>query len=124
MWSRHRTDRPLHGSESVARVLDPAFGLLVWAVHLLAVYIAAALACQLGAGNAGPGTRTLLLSALVAVTLIADVAVLLHAARRRRQARAQDLTDFRLSLTLGLDALAAISIAWQLFPILLAPLCR
>jgi hypothetical protein len=33
-------------------------------------------------------------------------------------------TRFRLVLTLGLDAIAALAIVLQLLPILLAPLCR
>jgi hypothetical protein len=119
-----RADRPLVRSESVARVLDPAFGLFVWALHLLAVYITAAVACVLGLGGASPSAQSAFLWALVALTLVAGAAVLVHGARRYWQTRALPDKRFRLSLTLGLDAIAALAIVWQLFPVLLAPLCR
>jgi undecaprenyl pyrophosphate phosphatase UppP len=117
-------DRPLARAGAVARVLDPAVGLFVWALHLLVVYIAAAVACVLGLADASASARTLFPWALVALTLLAEAAALVHGARRYAQTRSLPDQRFRLALTVGLDAIAALAIVWQLFPILLAPLCR
>jgi uncharacterized membrane protein len=104
------------------RLLDPAFGLCVWAVHFLAVYVAAALACALGAA-AGSRVRWSLTIALGIATVAAVALVLLHAMRRYRQQRRVPDLRFRMSVTAGCDSIAAVAIAWQLFPILLVPMC-
>jgi hypothetical protein len=106
------------------RVLDPAFGLFIWALHLLAVYIAAAVGCVLGLGGTSRSVQAAFLLALVGLTLLAEAAAIVHGARRYRTIRAVPGTRFRLVLTLGLDAIAALAIVLQLLPILLAPLCR
>jgi hypothetical protein len=108
---------------TLRRLLDPAFGLFVWAAHFLAVYIGAAVACALGLGMAGEGARTIFLTVLVALTVVATTVVLAHAVWRHRQYR--DLPDqhFRMVLTIGNDAIATVGILWQLFPILLVPVC-
>jgi hypothetical protein len=46
-----------------------------------------------------------------------------HAVRRYRQQRGVIDQHFRMSITIGADAIATLAIAWQLFPILLVPLC-
>jgi hypothetical protein len=112
--SRARTLSPL---------LDAAFGFFVWAVHFLAIYIAAAVACQLGLGEASPGSRTTFLTALALVTVAAAALVLLHAARRYRQQHEVPDQRFRMSVTIGGDAIAVVAIAWQLFAVFLVPLC-
>jgi hypothetical protein len=124
MLFRHRVDPPLAQAESVVRVLDAAFGLFIWALHLLAVYIAAAVGCVLGLGGTSPSVQTAFLVALVALTLGAEAAAIVHGARRYWQTRALPDQRFRVVLTLGLDAIAALAIVLQLLPILLAPLCR
>jgi hypothetical protein len=50
---------------TLRRLLDPAFGLFVWAAHFLVVYVGAAVACVLGLGTADEGTRTTFLTVLV-----------------------------------------------------------
>jgi hypothetical protein len=108
---------------TLRRLLDPAFGHFVWAAHFLAVYIGAAVACVLGLGAAGEGARTTFLTVLVVLTVMAAAVVLAHAVWRHRQYR--DLPDhrFRRVVTLGNAGIATVGIVWQLFPILLVPVC-
>lgn len=104
-------------------LLDMVFGFFVWVAHLLVVYIAAALFCGLGFGAAGPGTRTTFVAALALVTVAVAAVVLLHAVRRYRRRHETPEQRFRMGVTVGCDAIAVVGIAWQLFPILLVPLC-
>jgi hypothetical protein len=108
---------------TLRRLLDPSFGLFVWAVHFLAVYIGAAVACVLGLGAVGEGARTTFLAELVAMTVVATAIVVGHAIWRYRQYR--DLPDhqFRMMVTIGNAGIASVGIVWQLFPILLVPVC-
>jgi hypothetical protein len=108
---------------TLRRLLDPAFGLFVWAAHFLTVYIGAAVVCVLGLGAAGEGARTTFLAVLVVLTVVAGAVVLAHAAWRYRQYR--DLPDqrFRMVVTIGNAGIATVGIVWQLFPILLVPIC-
>jgi hypothetical protein len=108
---------------TLRRLLDPAFGLFVWAAHFLAVYVGAAVACVLGLGTAGEGARTTFLAVLVILTVVAAALVLAHAVWRHRQYR--DLPDhrFRMVLTIGNAGIATVGIVWQLFPLLLVPVC-
>src|SRR4029079_7739924 len=78
---------PHTGIGTLRRLLDPAFGLFVWAAHFLAVYIGAAVACVLGLETAGEGARTTFLAMLVALTIVAAAGVLGHAVWRHRQYR-------------------------------------
>jgi chromate transport protein ChrA len=94
---------------------------MLWAVHFLAVYVATALACVLGLGAAG--ARSGFVATLALVTVAAAAAALLHAAWRYRQQRAVPGLQFRMSVTIGCDAIASVAIIWQLFPILLVPPC-
>jgi hypothetical protein len=59
---RARTVRPL---------LDVAFGFFVWALHLLAIYITTAIACQLGLDAASANTRRAFLTILAIVAVVA-----------------------------------------------------
>jgi membrane protein implicated in regulation of membrane protease activity len=110
-------------AEGLAWLLDPAFGYFVWAAHLLAVYITAAVACVLGLGAASAATRSTFQATLALATVATAAVVLLHAARRYRQQREMPDLRFRMAVTIGGDAIAAVAIAWQLFPILLVPAC-
>ncbi|AEG91702.1 Hypothetical protein Rta_06240 [Ramlibacter tataouinensis TTB310] len=56
-------------------------------------------------------------------TAAAAAATLLHAARRYRQQHGVPDLHFRMSVTIGCDAIASVAITWQLFPILLVPAC-
>jgi hypothetical protein len=116
------TTRPGVG-ESVPALLDSAFGFFVWAAHLVAIYVATAVACALGPGAAGDGSRATFVTTLTLVTVAAIAVVLLHALRRYRQQRPVLEQHFRMSITVGSDALAAVAIAWQLMAIALAPMC-
>lgn len=108
-------------ADSVASLLDLAFGFFVWAAHLLVIYIGTAVACVLGLGAASTGSRTTFVISLGVVTLVSVAAVVLHGLRRYRQHRTQ--LPFRTSVTIGCDAIASVAIVWQLFPILLVPVC-
>ena len=108
---------------TLGRLLDPAFGLFVFAAHLLAVYVPTAVACQVGLGGAGEAVRASYQTGLALFTVAVAAIIVLHAFLRYRRFR--DLPDkrFRLTLTVGCDALATVAVLWQLFPILLTPLC-
>lgn len=108
---------------TVAPLLDPAFGFFIWAAHLLAVYIAAAIACALGLGTEPAGARSAFVTVLALVTVAAVAAVVLHAIRRYRGEREELDRRFRLAITIGGDALASVAIAWQLLAFLLVPVC-
>jgi hypothetical protein len=99
------------------------FGFFVWAAHLLAIYVTTALACQFGLGGADSSTRAGFAAALVVVTVVAAVVVALHALRRYRQQRDVPDRRFRMSVTIGCDAIATVAIAWQLVAISLIPIC-
>ena len=105
------------------RLLDPLFGYFAWAAHLLAVYIAAAVACQLGLGTAAPVARATFTAVLAIVTVGAAAVVVLHAVRRYRQNREARDAGFLVWVTVGNDAIATAGILWQLYSILLVPLC-
>lgn len=106
---------------AVAPLLDTAFGFFVWMAHLLTIYIATALMC--GFGLVARGARAPLLATLALVTLLAAAVVILHALRRWRQQRHAPDRRFRMTLTLGGDALATLAIVWQLLAVSLVPLC-
>lgn len=108
---------------TLRRLLDPAFGHFVWAAHFLAVYVGAAVACVLGLGTAGEGTRTTFVTVLVVLTVVAAAGVLGHAVWRHRQYRDHPDQRFRMALTIGNAGIATVGIVWQLFPILLVPAC-
>jgi hypothetical protein len=106
------------------RLLYPAFGFFAWAIHFLVVYIAAAVACVLGLGAADEAARSAFTTALVVVTVATAAGVLLHAWRtHRRHGEVRD-RRFLVNITMGHDAVAAVAILWQLFPILLVPACQ
>ena len=107
----------------VATLLDSAFGLFVWAAHLLTIYIATATACQLRLGASSVGTRTKFVATLLIITLVALALIGTHARRRYRAQRGVAERQLRMVVTIGGDAIASIAIAWQLLAILLVPLC-
>lgn len=125
MWSPRSAAprRALAKAEGLGRLLDPLFGLLVWAVHFLAVYVAVAVACVLGLGAASTGLRSSFLTTLALVTVATGAAVILHAALRWRQQRGVPELAFRVAVTIGSDAIACVAILWQLFPLFLVPAC-
>ncbi len=106
----------------VGQLLDPLFGFLVWAVHLLLVYCANALACARGIGASGSSVADVFKALLVGVTLAGLLIVGLHALRRWRDRDEQQA--FMTDLTIGNDAIAAVGIAVQLLPIFMLHLCR
>ncbi len=114
---------PSSQRETVLRLLDSAFGFFVWAAHLLIVYIATAVACQLGVGTASAETRATFMAALIAITVVATAVIAMHAVRRYRAQRGIVDGRFRLTITVGCDAIASVATAAQLLPLLLVPLC-
>ena len=108
---------------TVTPLLDATFGFFVWLGHLVVVYVAAALACGLGlVGPFGRGAAGLV-TALGLATLVAAVAVVLHAVRRWRRLRMVPERRFRVLVTVGCDAIALVAIVWQLLAIGLVPVC-
>jgi hypothetical protein len=98
-------------------LLDAAFGFLVWAIHLVVIYSTTAIWCRFGLSG---GT---LLVLLVALTAGAAAIVLQHGVRRFRRDRAVNERRFRLSLTVGIDAIATFAILLQILAIALIPAC-
>jgi hypothetical protein len=114
---------PHSGMGTLRRLLDPAFGHFVWAAHFLVVYIGAAVACVLGLGAAGEGARTTFMTVLIVLTVLAAAVVVGHAVWRHRQYRDLPEQRFRMVLTIGNGGIATVGIVWQLFPLLLVPVC-
>jgi cytochrome bd-type quinol oxidase subunit 2 len=114
---------PHTGIGTLRRLLDPAFGHFVWAAHFLAVYIGAAVACVLGLGAAEEGSQATFLAVLAALTVVAVAVVVGHAVWRHRQYRDLPEQRFRMVLTIGNSGMATVGIVWQLFPILMVPVC-
>jgi hypothetical protein len=104
-------------------LLDPAFGFFVWAAHFLLIYVAAAVACVVGLGGASEGAQSAFLTGLALMTVASAVVLVLHGAWRYRQQRDVLAQRFRMSVTIGGDAIATVAILLQFFPILLVPLC-
>jgi hypothetical protein len=107
----------------VTTLLDSAFGLFVWAAHLLTIYIATATACQLGLGASSTRAQTTFVATLVIYTLAMLALVGMHARRRYRAQHGVAERQLRMVVTIGGNAIASIAIAWQLLAILLVPLC-
>jgi hypothetical protein len=110
-------------SETVTALLDPAFGFFVWAVHFLVIYIATAVACSLALVMGRAHTHSIFVASLVFVTVAAMAVSALHLYRRFADQRGNSALRFRMVITLGCDEIAIVAIAWQLFAVLLVPLC-
>jgi hypothetical protein len=104
-------------------VLDIAFGFFVWALHLLVIYGAGALACVLGLASAEPEAGRWLRLGLGGVTVLLALVVAGHALARWRGAGAEPDRRFRAYAAASGDAIALVAIVWQAFPIALAPVC-
>ncbi len=105
-------------------MLDATFGFFVWAAHLLLVYIAHAVSCQLGVGRWAFITPAALAGLIVGATIVLAGVVWAHAALRYRRWRRRPEREFRTFLTVGCDLLASIAIVWQLLAVGLIPVCR
>ncbi len=106
------------------RLLGLVFGFLVWVLHFLAIYAATAVACVLGLGAADAGARSTFVTALVIVTVAAAAVVVLHALKTYRRPGEAPHRRFLRGITIGHDAIAVIGILYQLFPILMVPVCQ
>ena len=113
----------LEARNDVGALLDVAFGFYVWAAHFLAVYVGTALACVLGLGVASAGRPTAFVAVLAVLTLVALAVLVWHGVRRYRQHRTIPERRFRMAVTIGGDAIAAVAVSWQFFPIFLVPVC-
>ena len=91
---------------------------------LLVVYVASAVACQLGLGSQPGSVQSSVVGALCIVTLAAAAIVVWHAILRYRQQRQMHDRGFLARIAVGHDAVAALAILWQLMPLLMVPLCR
>ena len=108
----------------IFRLLDPAFGFGVWALHLMVIYVSTAVACQLGLGSREATVQSGVVLALIAVTLLAATVVVVHAVKRYRQQPEVRDHGFLVRIAVGHDAVAALAILWQLIPLMMVPLCR
>src|SRR4051812_4284541 len=80
-------------------------------------------ACVLGLEGTSSGRRTGFLTVLAVVTLATAAGLVLHALRRHSQQRGIPNLQFRMSVTIGNDAIATVGVLLQFFPILLVPVC-
>ncbi len=94
-------------------------GILIWAVHFIAVYGFTALACALGIGETRwPALSvTAVIVTVTAIGLGATLAFVVGAVRA-------GLASFENWMTAGLGSLAALAIAWEgLVPVFMLPPC-
>jgi NO-binding membrane sensor protein with MHYT domain len=108
----------------LSRLLDLVLGFVVWIMHFVAIYAATAVACVLELGAADAGVRSSFVTALVIVTVAAAAIVVLHALKTYRRRDEAPNRRFLRGITIGHDAIAVIGILYQLFPILMVPLCQ
>jgi hypothetical protein len=111
------------GEGTVGPLLDSAFGFFVWMAHLVAIYVAAALACGFGVVGARARGTFDLVGTLAIVTLVVAAIVIAHAIRRWRHLRGVNERRFRMVVTVGGDAIALVAILWQLLAIGMVPAC-
>ena len=69
------------------------------------------------------GRQNGFLTSLALLTIATAAAVILHAFLRYRRLRSAPDQQFRMSVTVGCDAIATVAILLQLFPVHLARLC-
>ncbi|HYE48022.1 MAG TPA: hypothetical protein VEB20_00415 [Azospirillaceae bacterium] len=102
----------------LAVTLLVCWGPVVWFLHLNAVYVLHALACERGFGGVAPGIAALTLAAAAALVLP------LRPAWRRTQGEGRFPTArFIDRLALALGAFSLLGIAWNALPVLLVPHC-
>jgi hypothetical protein len=99
----------------LGRILDLGFGFFVWAAHFLVIYVGAATACVVQAGD--------LRAAWILATIAAAAAVVVHGVTRYRRPKTRTDEDFVRTVTVGADAIALVAILWQLFAIGIVPAC-
>ena len=109
------SDAALEKREDLRRILDLGFGFFVWAAHFLVIYVGAAVACVLQAGDLG--------LVWVLVTLAAAAVVVGHGAARYRRPKPMPDEELVRTVTVGGDAIALVAILWQLFAIGIVPPC-
>jgi hypothetical protein len=122
VYDRGSEAQSRHGAMS--RLLDAFFGFVVWAGHFLAIYIAEAVACQLGLGYRDRRVQSGFIGILAIATVLTAAVVLLHGFRRWRQRGEERAGAFLIQIAVGHDAVAAVAILWQLFAIFMVPICR
>ena len=109
---------------AVRLLLDPAFGLFVWAGHLIVIYVANAVFCVLVAPSADSRAARSHVFALAAITIVAAAVVGIHGLTRYRRQPETHNHGFLIRMAVGQDALAVLAILWQLVPIFMSPVCR
>lgn len=125
-----RSDKPDAAEEArgeagvLSRLPSLVFGFLVWIMHFVAIYAATAVACVLGLGAADARARSTFVTTLVIVTVAASAVVVLHALKTHRRRDEAPNRRFLRGITMGHDAIATVGILYQLFPILMVPLCQ
>ena len=102
-------------THDLRRIFELGFGFFVWAAHFVLIYVGAAMACVLKAGDLGP--------VWVAVTVVAAAVVAGHGLTRYRRAKTMPDEDFARTVTVGGDAIALVAILWQLLAIAIVPAC-
>ncbi|HYD80294.1 MAG TPA: hypothetical protein VEC06_10835 [Paucimonas sp.] len=106
-------------------------GPLIWAAHLLAIYVLAALACARGFAHVewlGIGVVPLWIGILSVAALagIAGIAIILCRTNDRLQDRRDDAAgsqDFMRWTTLTLAGISAVAIVWEAAPAYMVPVC-
>lgn len=104
------------------RLLDPAFGLMIWAGYFLIVYGGTAVGCALGTLSSSDAHASYRIWT-TAFTAVAAAVVMAHAVRTYVRDQPSPDHRFLMWITIGHDAVAAAGILWMLFPVLLLPVC-
>lgn len=110
------------GARRRLRLLDLAFSLLVWAGYVLAVFVTQSMACNVWA-DMGEGEREVVTGLLVGVGVLTIAIIGLHGWRRHSSSRTIHDSDVLVRLTIALDVIATVAVAWMLIAILFTPLC-
>ena len=95
------------------RALWLSSGVIVWAIHFVAIYGYTGLACARAMERSVPW-------AVGGATLIAATAALAILARAMRTAG----RSFESWMAAGIAALALIAILWETLPVMILPVCR
>lgn len=106
----------------VSVLLSLSFGFIVWCAHFLLIYGITAYACSplSSLGEQGLIVKSVLLALTVAALALVAAHGWGHYGRADDDSNGRDFVSFLNTL---LDGAAAIAILWQMFPIIMIPLC-
>lgn len=116
--------------EGFAPILAALAGMLVWAIHFGAVYVATAIACARGFAELVVAGLPLIPAMVLGATALALAAVGWIAARAYRRLRSdlsgedgEDDPQFLIWFTLAVALASALAIVWEGIPVLIVGAC-